>query len=179
MTHHAGDKDNTTSQILDVLLDCPLPKDSRLTIVLGSAAPHLASVQKAAMAMPVQTRVLYDVTDMAALMACADLSIGGGGSTAWERCCLGLPTLMLTIADNQLSIAKALDNAKAAVYVGDVRDDGWKPLLVDKMKLAADENWRKDISATAAAICDGNGAARTADAINKLLAEQALYQASK
>ena len=38
---------------------------------------------------------------MAELMAAADLAIGAGGSTTWERCCLGLPALSICVADNQ------------------------------------------------------------------------------
>ena len=46
---------------------------------------------------------------MAELMAAADLAIGAGGSASWERCCLGVPALIVASADNQTDIATALD----------------------------------------------------------------------
>jgi len=54
---------------------------------------------------------------MAELMAEADLAIGAGGSASWERCCLGVPTLVLAVADNQIEISKALDSINACFYV--------------------------------------------------------------
>ena len=48
------------------------------------------------------------VTDMAGLMRDADLASGASGSATWERCCLGLPTVMVTIAENQRPIAEAM-----------------------------------------------------------------------
>ena len=44
-------------------------------------------------------------------MARADLAIGAGGSTTWERACLRLPSLVVAIAENQLPFSKALDQA--------------------------------------------------------------------
>lgn len=55
---------------------------------------------------------------MAELMAAADLAIGAGGSASWERCCLGLPALLVALAENQVDIAKALDSIDACVYLG-------------------------------------------------------------
>jgi len=52
--------------------------------------------------------------NMAQLMASSDLAIGAAGSTSWERCCLGLPTLMMIIADNQRKVAGYLMSAGAA-----------------------------------------------------------------
>lgn len=55
---------------------------------------------------------------MAELMANADFSIGAGGSASWERCCLGLPSLLVALAENQVDIANALDSICACVYIG-------------------------------------------------------------
>jgi len=55
---------------------------------------------------------------MADLMAAADLAVGAGGSASWERCCLGLPTLLVAVVDHQVNIAKALDLLGACIYLG-------------------------------------------------------------
>ncbi|AFY36531.1 pseudaminic acid biosynthesis-associated protein PseG [[Leptolyngbya] sp. PCC 7376] len=55
---------------------------------------------------------------LADLMAQADLAIGAGGTTTWERCCLGLPTIVISVANNQLSTCKFLDQSRAILYAG-------------------------------------------------------------
>jgi UDP-2,4-diacetamido-2,4,6-trideoxy-beta-L-altropyranose hydrolase len=58
------------------------------------------------------------VENMAELMAAADLAIGAGGTTTWERCCLGLPSIVLVLADNQREVAEAMSAAGAIWNVG-------------------------------------------------------------
>ena len=50
-------------------------------------------------------------------MADSDLAIGAAGATSWERCCLGLPTIMLVLAENQKKIATGLENAEAVKLI--------------------------------------------------------------
>jgi UDP-2,4-diacetamido-2,4,6-trideoxy-beta-L-altropyranose hydrolase len=52
-------------------------------------------------------------------MANADLSIGAGGSSTWERCCMGLPSLVVAVAKNQLQAAKDISKAGLSLYLGD------------------------------------------------------------
>ena len=56
--------------------------------------------------------------DIHRLMVACDLAIGAGGGSAWERCCVGLPTIMIGIADNQSDVAAALADAGAAIDLG-------------------------------------------------------------
>lgn len=102
------DKDNVTGRVLDALSGCDLPADLQISVVMGASAPWRASVTAQAAVMPWPTEVVVNVSDMARRMAEADLAIGAAGSTSWERCCLGLPTLMVVLADNQREIADAL-----------------------------------------------------------------------
>ena len=51
---------------------------------------------------------------MAGLLSEADLAVGAAGVSSWERCCLGLPTLLLPVATNQLGIADNLVSAGVA-----------------------------------------------------------------
>ena len=48
----------------------------------------------------------------------SDLTIGACGSTTWERCCLSLPSLVITIANNQIPIAEELHNRKIIQWLG-------------------------------------------------------------
>lgn len=111
------DKDNATGQVLGALQSCRLPVDLRVTVVMGPHAPWLAQVQAQAAQMSRPTEVLVGVDNMAQLMAESDLAIGAAGGTAWERCSLGLPSLVLVLAQNQLSGAKALQKVGAAVLI--------------------------------------------------------------
>jgi UDP-2,4-diacetamido-2,4,6-trideoxy-beta-L-altropyranose hydrolase len=126
-------------------------------VVLGRAAPHLDAVRAAAVP---RTRLHVDAGNMPALMTEADLAIGAGGVTALERCCLGLPSVLVTVADNQRKIAAMLEGAGAVVNAGDV-DAGLEArlavLLRDVLENAAA---RIAMTKTGAALVDGRGVER-------------------
>ncbi|HVK99652.1 MAG TPA: glycosyltransferase, partial [Dongiaceae bacterium] len=111
------DQDNATGSVLQALQTTDWPAESRITVVMGSTAPWLDAVRDIAGTMRCPTQVLTGVDTMAQLMADSDLAIGAAGSTAWERCCLGLPTIMVVLADNQKQVACALARAEAAAIL--------------------------------------------------------------
>jgi UDP-2,4-diacetamido-2,4,6-trideoxy-beta-L-altropyranose hydrolase len=149
------DKDNATGQVLQALADCRLPADLRITVVMGPHAPCLTDVQEQAQRMPRPTRVLVGVSDMAQLMVDSDLCIGAAGSTSWERCCLGLPTLMVVLAANQQDAAIALSEVGAAKCISlDKHFATNLKRLVENM----DASNMKQLSVQSADICNGHGA---------------------
>lgn len=109
------DKDNVTSDVLTAIMDCPFPVDLRITVVMGPKSPWIEHVQTQAKRMPRATQVLVGVTHMAELMADSDLAIGAVGGTAWERCCVGLPSVLLALAENQQAGARALQSVGAGM----------------------------------------------------------------
>jgi UDP-2,4-diacetamido-2,4,6-trideoxy-beta-L-altropyranose hydrolase len=114
------DKDNATGTVMQALKAGDLPDSCQLTIVMGPYAPWLESVRRLAASLPWATRVLVNVPDMARVMADSDLAIGAAGSTSWERCSLGLPTVIVVLAENQWPGALALQAAGGAVLIGDI-----------------------------------------------------------
>lgn len=155
------DKDNATGQVLTALQSYNLPSDLRVTVVMGPHAPWLAQVQAQAAQMPWYTAVLVGVDNMAQLMAESDLAIGAAGGTAWERCSLGLPALVLVLAKNQLASAVALQKAGAAVVLELPQHiEGFVELL--QTALFAQETLVK-LSKAAAAVTDGEGCQRVAE----------------
>jgi UDP-2,4-diacetamido-2,4,6-trideoxy-beta-L-altropyranose hydrolase len=112
------DKHNVTGRVLEALNDCALSAACRITVVMGAQAPWIAEVRAQAAGMR-STEVLIDVPNMAELMADSDLAIGAAGTSAWERCCLGLPTLMIVLAANQSAGAQALNKSGAALLLED------------------------------------------------------------
>lgn len=108
------DGDNVTGAVLSALQSCSLPAGLRLSVVMGRDSPWIDSVGQLAATMPWPTEVLVGVRDMARLMSASDLAIGAAGGAAWERATLGLPVLLLILADNQRPGAMALAKAGAA-----------------------------------------------------------------
>ena len=106
------DKDNVTGEVLKALRHCALPLNCHITVVMGANAPWIVEVRHQAEQMPWLTEVRVNISNMAQLMADSDLAIGAAGSTSWERCCLGLPTVMVVLADNQKTAALLLEEAQ-------------------------------------------------------------------
>ena len=113
------DKDNVTGQVLTALTDCLLPIDCHITIVMGKHAPWLKDIETQAQQLPWSTEVKVNVSHMAELMANSNLCIGAAGSTTWERCCLGLPMILLVLAENQRKIADELSRKEIAYVIHD------------------------------------------------------------
>jgi UDP-2,4-diacetamido-2,4,6-trideoxy-beta-L-altropyranose hydrolase len=114
------DKDNATGMVLAALREEDLPINCKIIIVMGSHAPWLESVRNQASALPWHSEVMVNVSDMARLMAESDLAIGAAGSTSWERCCLGLPSILVVLAKNQWPLAQALHSSGGAVLLGEI-----------------------------------------------------------
>lgn len=150
------DKDNATGQVLDALISCPLPEGLDITVVMGPHAPWLQHVQAQALQMPWATQVLAGVSNMAQLMADSDMAIGAAGGTAWERCCLGLPSLILVLANNQQAGAIALQSLGAGLAVNGVEEI--KNLLRSILARGAMNSLLLDSADVAKHVTDGLGA---------------------
>jgi ribosomal protein S18 acetylase RimI-like enzyme len=100
--------------------------------------------------------------EMARLIADADLAIGAGGTSAWERCTLGLPTVILRLASNQDSVARELANAGVAIDAGPSRDLDVGRLSRSIAQLAEDQPAREAMRVRARELVDGRGVERVA-----------------
>jgi spore coat polysaccharide biosynthesis predicted glycosyltransferase SpsG len=149
------DQPNATALVLQALKTCALPQESRITVVMGLTAPWLNNIRELAAQMPWPTEVVVNINDMAQRMADGDLAIGAAGGTSWERCCLGLPTLMVVLAENQQLGAQALQAIHAAGLIGGVGD------IVTQLPLAftelLDSTCLMRMSLAASAITEGQG----------------------
>ncbi|MEW5783162.1 MAG: UDP-2,4-diacetamido-2,4,6-trideoxy-beta-L-altropyranose hydrolase [Pseudomonadota bacterium] len=160
------DKDNVTGRVLAGLRHCDLPKDTEITVVLGKNAPWINAVKAQAEQLPWPTRVLVDVDNMAELLAQSDLAIGAAGSSAWERCCLGVPTVQVVLAENQASIHSALLTAGAVLpwSLSSSSFGAAQPLSLASIE----QKTLRDISVAASRICDGQGVTRVADSMMRM-----------
>jgi UDP-2,4-diacetamido-2,4,6-trideoxy-beta-L-altropyranose hydrolase len=153
-----SDPSNDTARALDGLQRSRCAGIA-VDVVIGAANPHRAALETRCSRVP--GCVLHvQTTRMADLMTQADLAISGGGSTTWERCALGLPAIAVSQSEDQVAIARAMADAGGHQLLGpsaDVREVDYAAAL-DGMTGAA----LCDMSAAAAALCDGEGAERVA-----------------
>ena len=159
------DQINATGIVLRTLKSCPLPPTCRVTVVMGKASPWVQNVRELAAFMPCPTEVLVNVNNMSQLMAESDLAIGAAGSMTWERCSLGLPTLIVVLAENQRLIANTLDKISAGRLIGTASDISVQlPLAVLEL---SDLDRRTKMSLAAASITDGSGTEKIIKAMSK------------
>lgn len=154
------DPQNLTAVVLRGIAESEL--NPAVDIALGSAAAHLDAVIGLVGELGLDARVHIDVSEIAELMCRADLAIGAAGSSSFERCCLGLPSLVVIAADNQRDLVDALVAADAADGLGD--GDSLRPAKVATAlrALMGDDARRAALARHAAALCDGLGASRAA-----------------
>ena len=101
--------------------------------------------------------VHIDSADLCALMVEADLAVGAAGSTSWERCCLGLPTVLLVLAENQQDGAAALAASGSAMLSPTASPEGITILTAD---IAASPRRLAEMAAAAGRLTDGQGLRR-------------------
>lgn len=151
------DQDDATGKVLEALQSC-LPIDLRITVVMGTHAPWLERVEMLAKQMPQVAEVKVAVNNMAQLMADSDLAIGAAGSTSWERCCLGLPTILVVLAANQRDGAAALEQHGSVGLIGNVDDISCA--LPSMLSAFVSADALHQLSQTSCSITDGDGASR-------------------
>jgi len=162
------DDTNSIPRILSALasVDWVGETEPNVDIVLSSKSPHLEALKEFTKGISLPTVIHLDVEDMAAIMLEADIAIGAAGSTSWERCCLGLPSVLLVLEENQRQIGEKLDRIGAAIALSDTPNLEAK-IIESIQKLIRDPKAYLTMSSIATDLCDGAGAARVASEIWK------------
>tara|TARA_B110000263_G_scaffold88983_1_gene77765 strand:- start:467 stop:1483 length:1017 start_codon:yes stop_codon:yes gene_type:complete len=138
-----------TNKTYDILQD--ISDDLNIVVVLGGSSPHNKMIISYAKDKE-NIKVLIDADNISGLMFDADLAIGAGGSTSWERCCLGLPTLLYVLAENQRKIAENLERLDAVKIVDNLK--------VNLQNILNNLHFWQTMSENAQTICDGIGVKR-------------------
>lgn len=142
--------------VLDALTSLP---DLMAEVVMSAASQSVAAVRDR---LGPNVILTLNATDMADRMMAADLCVGAGGMTSWERCCLGLPSVTIAVADNQRDAVAGLANAGAILRLtlAEAKDtDQLRDSIARAIKQAS------SLSANAARLCDGQGADRVVHAM--------------
>ncbi len=152
------DQSNHTGLLLEALKKLELPIRTRFTVVLGRTSPNLQTVLETANGSPWSVEVLCGINNMAQRMADADLAIGAAGGSSWERCCLGLPTLLVILAENQKDGGLALAGRGAALLID--ASVSLRRQLQDALVMMNEPQALQQFSIAASHIADGLGCAR-------------------
>ncbi|NNE21967.1 MAG: UDP-2,4-diacetamido-2,4,6-trideoxy-beta-L-altropyranose hydrolase [Rhizobiales bacterium] len=157
-----GATDEPLGRVAMAIVDANPQNLSAVTLIAGGArnADNVAGQLRSALNVPVE--VFSNVEDMASLMVKADLAIGGGGVSGWERCALGLPSLVIALADNQRAINRQL--SKDQYIFSSVEPDNLSRELMRRF-LDMDDQTYSTISRNAFGLCDGQGADRVLEVL--------------
>ena len=152
---------------IDAEIDYPI----EVAVVVGAGSANVMSIEAvAASSRRARFQVHHDPPDLWQLMTSADDAVSAAGSTVWELCALGVPTVLVTVAANQVRGAAALDRAGAAINLGPVAALTARDLGVRLRSILGDAPLRARLAAAASALADGRGAGRVVEALRERLA---------
>jgi UDP-2,4-diacetamido-2,4,6-trideoxy-beta-L-altropyranose hydrolase len=143
-------------------LDCVGLAALDATIVVGGSNPHTLELESAVAKSKVRLRLLRNVTSMPELMAWADVAVSAAGTTALELAFMGVPTILVTVADNQRSNARAGAKLEIALNLGDLAQASPVQLAAAVRELITDSGRRTRMTNNARTLVDGLGAERVA-----------------
>jgi UDP-2,4-diacetamido-2,4,6-trideoxy-beta-L-altropyranose hydrolase len=159
-----SDPDNLTGAALEAL-ELPSLRHLKADIVIGANNAHRLQLQKRAAERP-GTAVHGPRPHLADLMSRADLAIGAAGTTTWERMCVGLPSLVVSIAENQRPGAEALAEDGLIQYLGAAQDVGSAELAEALEGILAGRQDLAEQSLRGRLMVDGLGAQRAAECMD-------------
>lgn len=151
------DELNATSRILAALdITVLLEKNISIDVVVGVKNPNRKDIIDK-YSKEDNVNIYVNPNNMARLMSDADLAIGAGGTMMWERLLLKLPTLIISIANNQIHLAKSLHLINAAVYIGDISKISDSLIKASIDKLIKDEMKLIEIQSASGRLMSTNG----------------------
>jgi len=155
------DPNNMTGMALEAL-SCAELEHLTVAIVVGVNGLHKEAICEQARQRP-RTELYTSRPHLADLMSESDLAIGAGGATTWERMCLGLPPILVSISDNQLPSCNALAKAQLVSYAGHVTNINAEHLKRRILEICGDEQRRAEQRLRNRLHVDGLGALRVAE----------------
>lgn len=137
------DPANYTARAIEAIASTGM-SDVHVDVVIGLKHPFRQQIEAACALHGFRCHV--QTNRMAELMAKADLSIGACGSATWERCSMGVPSIVLVLADNQRKAAADLHVARVLLNLGDANQVTTGGLASTVAGLIADEKKRSELS---------------------------------
>jgi UDP-2,4-diacetamido-2,4,6-trideoxy-beta-L-altropyranose hydrolase len=159
VTLGGADPDNCTEEVVGALGGLNR-EDVRCTVVIGGSNPNKKSVAAAAERTDVAVDLRSDVSDMASLMAEHDIAVSAGGSTCWELAFMGIPNVVLVLADNQRGIAEGLEDTGTALNIGWHQEVTQEEIIRRVFELLRNDKRRLEMANKAQRLVDGKGPER-------------------
>lgn len=157
------DRTNQTGKTIEALSGGEL-EHLAVDVVVGPNFPHIVEIEKMLNHLPGST-LHRSMPSLAALMLYADLAVGGSGVTMWERCCLGLPSIVVSVTDEQVPICKALAVSGAVRYLGQAEQVTASQLRANLVEILTNKEFLLQGSRCGRQITDGLGTLRVASMI--------------
>jgi UDP-2,4-diacetamido-2,4,6-trideoxy-beta-L-altropyranose hydrolase len=158
-----ADARNATGLALRALSG-PGLSDLDVDVVLNPASPHRAEIERQAAARG-RCTVHGALPHLEHLLSRADLAIGAGGATTWERMCLGVPAVLVSIAENQQPACRALSRAGLVSYAGHISEVDAENIACAVRELLDLPGVLAERSARSQLLVDGLGTARVVEAM--------------
>ena len=156
VTLGGGDPYNVTLHVINSLKILSI-SDLEVRVVVGALNPHIQILREALLSVPCTIKLLHNVKNMPDLMAWADLAVSAGGSTTWELAFMGVPSLVLTIADNHDEIGKDLEKIGVALDLGWYHTFDAGALKLAILDVLYDRDKRIEMSENGRKLVDGKG----------------------
>lgn len=116
-----GDEFNYTGQLLELLIESDNRYQLKVDVIIGPINSHKDNVESLMKSLP-HGRLFVNPTNMAELYLDSKLAIGAPGGSTWERCRLGVPSVLVAIADNQVRVGRFLDKEGVAWLTCSVKE---------------------------------------------------------
>jgi UDP-2,4-diacetamido-2,4,6-trideoxy-beta-L-altropyranose hydrolase len=158
VTFGYADLYGVTAMALEGILQSGLK--AAVDIVFGFEPPDIGRVRELASQLSPDSQLHFNLRDMVSVIMRADVAIGAGGVSSLERCCLGLPSLLVTLAENQQGNVDALMRRGAAVALGRLADTDPALIARELRELSANRERREAIGKAAVLVTDGSGVER-------------------
>jgi UDP-2,4-diacetamido-2,4,6-trideoxy-beta-L-altropyranose hydrolase len=163
VTMGGSDPDNVTAVVLEALGAVKIAGLEVVTVVGGSNS-NIDSVERFANES-FSIRFLRDAPNMPELMAWADVAVSAAGSTCGEMCLLGLPAILVDLAENQTPVARELGRRRAAIHLGSSKEVTAAEIAESVQSLLLSAELRGSLSQRSRELVDGEGAERVRAAI--------------
>lgn len=168
VTLGGSDPDNVTLMILHALYEIERT-DLEVVVVVGGSNPYYETLHVAAHDATFPVSLRQNVTNMPELMAWAEIAVTAGGSTCWETAFMGLPNIILVLAQNQEKIAAVLDARGVAINLGWATTIDPSTIATTLEQLAYNTSQWQMMSENGQRLVDGYGAARVVALLQELL----------
>lgn len=159
-----SDPGNETAKVLQAIKILNM-KDLTVDVAVWNINPHKEKIKRLCSSIP-NTTFYSNIDNIGELMSKTDLAIGTGGSTTWERCCLGLPSIVSIVSNNQAEMIELLARKNCVVNLGN--SENLTPNDYFNAIKSMDGKMIANMSSKCMKVVDGHGCFRVAKIINSL-----------